>query len=420
MTHHLIIGNGIAGINAAETIRTLQPQADITLISRETFLPYSRPMISLVLEGRIGHDRLAIRGPDFYRKHRIDMRLGQEVKAIDVQKQQVITDRGQNLVYDRLLIASGSDPRPIEAPGSNLENVSFFRTEEHVRKIVDALPEVRHALVLGGGLVGFKAAYGLMKRGKKVRMLVRSGYPLSMQVDASAGRLIQDELQANGLDLITGVEVTGLSGNGSVREANLSDGSTMECQLVMIGKGVNPTLDFAPRDKILVDTGIVVDNNLQTTVPGIFAAGDVAQAMDVVRKESWVNAIWPVAAEQGFVAAQNMAGRKVSYRGSLGRNVMRIFGLDLMSGGIINAPDDKNYKTFTRIDPARKFYRKLILRDDTLVGMNMIGAIEHGGVILSLIQRQLPLTMEPDKMLEPGFNFSTLLAGMSQGRRNTA
>ena len=410
MKRYVIIGNGIAGISAAETIRTLHPQGKITIISREEFPPYSRPMISLVLEGALEHERLLIRRPDFYSKLEIEALIGERVVSIDPGGQRVVTDQGRAVEYDRLLIASGADPRPIKAAGTELGNISFMRTEAHVKNMLRALPGIKHALVLGGGLVGFKAAYGLLRRGIKVTMLIRSGYPLSMQVDATAGRMILDELIANGLEVRVGVETTAFAGNGSVREAHLSDGSSLACQLVVVGKGVLPALDFVPRDKIEVDLGIVVDAHLQTSVPGIYAAGDAAQALDVVRNRTWVNAIWPVAVEQGRIAGANMAGRPVSFRGSFGRNVMRIFGLDVMTGGVVNPSSQDGYRILTHFDPIRSIYRKLTLRGDTLVGLAMVGNIDQGGVILSLIQRRLPLTVEPELLLEPSFNFATLLA----------
>jgi nitrite reductase (NADH) large subunit len=410
MNKYVIIGNGIAGISAAETIRALHPQGNITIIAGEDFPPYSRPMISLVLEGAVGRERLLIRPPDFYSKLEIEALIGEKVVSIDTDGQRVLTDKGRSVNYDRLLIASGADPRPIKVAGTELGNISFMRTETHVKNMLRALPGVNHALVLGGGLVGFKAAYGLLRRGIKVTMLVRSGYPLSMQVDATAGRLILDELLANGLEVRVGVEATAFVGNGRVREANLSDGSNLACQLVVVGKGVLPALDFVPRDRIEVDLGIVVDDHLQTSVPGIYAAGDVAQAMDAVRNRTWVNAIWPVAVEQGRVAGANIAGRPVSFRGSVGRNVMRIFGRDVMSCGMANPSADEGYRILTRFDPIRGTYRKLTLRGDTLMGLVMVGSIDQGGVILSLIQRRLPLMVEPELLLEPSFNFATLLA----------
>jgi|SRR5271157_1147421 len=410
MTRYVIIGNGIAGISAAETIRSLDREGNITIIAEEKVPPYSRPMISLALEGSIGHEQLPIRPPDFYSKFGIDALIGERALSIDVDGRRVITAQGRTLEYDRLLIASGAGPRPIKAVGTDLANVSFMRTEAHVGKMLRVLPEIKHALVLGGGLVGFKAAYGLMRRGIKVTMLIRSSYPLSMQLDSNAGQLVLHELVANGLEVRTGVEATAFAGTNGVQEAHLSTGSHLTCQLVVIGKGVLPALDFVPRDRIQVDLGIMVDDHLQTTVRGVFAAGDVAQAMDVARKRSWVNAIWPVAVEQGRLAGANMAGRPVSYRGSLGRNVMRIFGLDVMSGGIVTPPENNGYTVLSRFDPIRRIYRKVTLQGDTLVGLVMVGGIEQGGVLLSLIQRCLPLTVEPESLLEPSFNCGTLLA----------
>ena len=268
MQRYVIIGNGMAGISAAETIRSLDREGTIVIIAREEFPPYSRPLISMVLEGSIGPERLPIRSPDFYRQLGSEALIGHRAVAIEVDNRHVVTDQGRKVPYDRLLIASGADPRPIKAAGRELANISFMRTEAQVRGMLQALPEVTTALVLGGGLVGFKAAYGLLRRGIKVTMLIRSGYPLSMQLDATAGALILEELAANGLEVRVGVEVTAFEGNGRVRTAHLSDGSRLDCQLVVVGKGVLPALDFVPRAKIQVDLGIVVDDHLQTSAPG--------------------------------------------------------------------------------------------------------------------------------------------------------
>ncbi|MGC8659896.1 MAG: FAD-dependent oxidoreductase, partial [Desulfomonilaceae bacterium] len=183
------------------------------------------------------------------------------------------------------------------------------------------------------------------------------------------------------------------------------------------GKGVVPALDFVPREKIHIDLGILVDEHLETSSPGVFAAGDVAQATDVVRHKKWVNAIWPVAAEQGIIAGFNMAGRPVSYRGSLGRNVLRIFRLDVLSGGIIDAPSHSGYRTLTYSNPFKRIYRKIVIKDSIPVGLVMVGDIEQGGIILSLIHRQLPLMVEPELLLDPHFSFSSLLSTASPKRR---
>ncbi len=409
MQRHVIIGNGVAGISAAETIRALDPHASITIIAREEHPPYSRPMISLVLEGTLKPERLSMRPGDYYDRMNIEALTGAQVIGIDLGKRQVVTDRGREIAFDRLLIASGADPRPIKTEGSGLKNVFFMRTQTHVRGMIEALPEVREALVLGGGLVGFKAAHGLLRRGVKVTMLISSGHPLSMQVDEVAGRMILEELLAQGLEIRVGTEVSAFHGNGSVREAVLSDGSTLPCQMAVVGKGVTPAVSFVPPGGIKIDQGILVDRHMQTSAPGVYAAGDVAEAVDCVRGRPWVNAVWPVAVEQGRLAGVNMAGRAVPYRGSMGRNVIRVFGLDVLTGGLVNPPEDGDCRILTRHNPAAGTYRKLVLQDKCLVGLAMVGQIEQGGILLSLIQRRETLTVKPETLLEPSFNFGRLL-----------
>jgi NAD(P)H-nitrite reductase large subunit len=406
---YVIIGNGVAGTHAAESIRSLDPHGVITLIAAEEDAPYCRPMISMLLEGSAAAAQLPIRGPDFYDALKIDAVIGERVRAIDVAARTVTTDAGRRFAFERLLIASGADPRPIKARGLHLENLFFMRTAAQVRAMLRVLPACRRALVLGGGLVGFKAAYALLRRGLAVTLLIRSGHPLSMQVDPQAGAMILASLREQGLTVRVQAEVTAFEGQTTVRSAHLSDGSTVPCDLVVIGKGVLPALDFVPRAAIAVDLGVVVDQYLETSAAGIFAAGDAAEAHDIARKTRWVNAIWPEAVTQGRLAGTNMAGRPTPYRGSLGRNVIRIFDLDVMSGGLVNPPPDARYTVLQHDDPGRRRYRKLVFRYDRLVGMVLVNAIEQGGVLLSLIQGEIPIRMRREALMAPTFNFRQLL-----------
>ncbi len=406
---YVILGNGVAAIHAAEAIRSLDPQGSLTMISDEVCDPYCRPMISMVLEGVISPDLLPIRGSSFYGNLGIEPVLGSRVASLDVAGRRVILGDGQAFSFERLLIATGADPRPIRATGTELGGIFFMRTERHVRQMLDVLPRARNALVLGGGLVGFKAAYGLLKRGLRVTMLIRSGYPLSLQVDETAGSLIQGELVRRGLEVRVEVEAMAFEGNGTVKVARLSDGSTVDCDLVVIGKGVLPAHDFVPRDQVPIDLGILVDEHMETGVPGIFAAGDVAESVDIARKTRWVNAIWPEAVQQGRIAGMNMAGRRVSYRGSLSRNVIRIFGLDVMTAGWVKPPEGDGFEMIKRTDPRAGTYRKLVFREDRLVGMTLVNDVEHGGVLMSLIQSQLPVKRPREALLGKSFNVGQLL-----------
>ena len=406
---YVIIGNGVAGVHAAETIRRLDPDGEITLIGDETFPPYCRPMISLVLEGAAGPDALPIRGDRFYDDLSITPVLGARVDAIDVGNRTVSVENGDVVPFDKLLIASGADPRPIKADGLDLKNIFYMRTEAHVRAMLDVLPKAKKALVLGGGLVGFKAAYGLLRRGIHVTMLIRSGHPLSLQVDRTAGEMVRDELTSRGLDVRVGAAAEAFEGRGRVERAILSDGSTLPCDMVVIGKGVLPALSFVPRHRIAVDLGILVDAHQETGVEGIYAAGDVAEAADIARKSRWVNAIWPEAVDQGRIAGMNMAGRSVAHPGSLSRNVIRIFDMDVMTGGVATPETDSVYETVSRLDPNRARYRKLVFRGDRLVGFVLVNAIEQGGVLLSLVRGQNPIAVSRERLLSSSFNWSELL-----------
>jgi len=405
---YVILGNGVAAIHAAEAIRSLDAHGPITMISDEVLDPYCRPMISMVLEGSATPEKLPIRDAGFYADLGITAVLGTRASAIDVDNRAVAVD-GKCYPYDKLLIASGADPRRIKAAGLELGNIFFMRTETHVRQMLAALPQVRRALVLGGGLVGFKASYGLLRRGIAVTMLIRSGYPLSMQVDAEAGRLIADELKAHGLAVRVGVEAEAFEGAGRVSGARLSDGSRVGCDMVVIGKGVFPARGFVPKDKIRVDAGILVDDHMQTSAPGVYAAGDVAESIDIARRTPWVNAIWPEAVAQGRIAGMNMAGHPAAYPGSLGRNVIRIFGLDVMTAGLVAPAESEGLDVYSVTNARARTHRKLIFKEDRLVGMVLVNSIEQGGVLTALIQSATPVRAPREALLRPGFNFRQLL-----------
>ncbi len=406
---YAIIGNGIAGINAAEAIRELDRDGAIVMLGDETDIPYSRPMISNVLEGSQRPDQLPIRSEHFYDQLNITPMLGRRVEAIDVEKRQIGLPDGRRVDFDCLLIASGADPRPLRADGLDLDHIFYMRTQTHVLGQIAALEDARRAVVLGGGLVGFKAAYALLKRGVKVTMLITSAYPLAMQVDETAGKMILDRLLAHGLDVRVGVSVNAFQGNGKVQTAVTDDGRSVLCDMAIIGKGVLPARDFIPREQIHVDLGVVVDEHLQSSAAGIYAAGDVAESIDIARRCRWVNAIWPEAAAQGRIAGYNMAGRSVAYPGSLSRNVMRVYDLDVMTLGYAGPGDDPDLSVFRWGGARQGWYRSLVFRDDLLIGAVLINGIEQGGVIRALIANRIPIACNPWELASPGFNFSTLL-----------
>jgi nitrite reductase (NADH) large subunit len=406
---HLIIGNGIAGVQASEVIRKLDPDCEITLIGEENFLPYSRPMIGLLLEGRIPADFMVIRKDDFFRSLRIRHHMAERVEQVVPERREARISTGKTYLFDRLLIATGADPLTIKAEGMDLKNIFFMRNEAHVSRIAQALPKAERALVIGCGLVGLKAAQALRQRGLEVAVVEKMGHPLPLVADPRGADIISKVLNRMGLKILTNTEVRAFEGKGKVERAVLSDGSKISCDLVVMAVGFRPAISFMPAGSVRVRDGILVNRYLETDIKGVYAAGDVAESLDVAWNESRVNPIWPVAAEQGLIAGMNMAGRKVAYPGSLGRNVFRIGDVDLLTGGRVNPSTDGSFTVLTTEDRRRNTYRKLVFQNDILVGLVMVNAIEQGGVLLSLIHRKTPVTIRKEILIDPSFNFSTLL-----------
>ena len=406
---YVIIGNGIAGVCAAEAIREIDTESDISMVGDETHPPYGRPVISHVLDGSVPYEKLSIRSANFYEKLSIKPVLSERVTRLNITDKQIRIGENRWMPFDKLLIASGADPRPIQADGSHLKNIFYLRTEKDVRQKLKVLSEVRQGLVLGGGLVGFKAAYALLKRGLSVTMLITSDYPLSMQVDKTAGKMILDELRTLGLKVEVGTTVAAFEGKKKVEAAVTTNGERIPCDMVVVGKGVLPAHGYISRDEIDIDYGILVDEHLETGVNGIYAAGDVAELIDIARQRRWVNAIWPEAAIQGRIAGLNMAGRPVGYPGSLSRNVMRVVNLDVLTIGLANELQSGNGRTtLSRFDARRKTYRRLIFNENLLIGAVMINHIEQGGVLHALIKNRIPVAHPHDALLDPGFNFRCL------------
>jgi len=393
---HLILGNGIAGLQAARAIRSAQPEAAITMLGREADPPYARPMISHLLEGAVEPSHLHLGLPRDIKYIRED-----EAMAVDAVDKTVATAQGRKLAYDRLLVATGADPRGIRADNTDLDNIHFMRTKAQVRNMLQELPQSRRALVLGGGLVGFKAAYAFLRQGLEVTMLIRSEYPLSQQVDPTTGGLIRDKLEENGLSVLVGRDVARFEddGSGRVRRAELTDGSVLDCDVAVIGKGVLPATGFLQGSGVDVDLGVLVDEQMRTSARDVFAAGDVVEHFDLARDERWVNAIWPEAADQGRIAGLNMAGAAARYPGSLSRNTIRIFDLDLTNCGLVNPPVDAGYEILEDGEAKKGIFRRLVFSGDRLVGAACVNRIEHAGVLRALIASRAPVPCQKEDLL---------------------
>lgn len=395
---YLILGNSAAGVTAAGAVRRVDPAGEITIVGDEPYSYYARVLTSYYLGGLVTRDSLWLADENWYLRQGIKLLAGRRAVAVDGASQRVGLDDGREIPFDRLLVATGAAPQQINIPGSNLPGVFTLRTLDDAAAIRKFARPGGRALVVGGGLVGIKAAEGLHARGLNVRLVVSSARILSQVLDDTGAELVHRVMTDAGFTIHLREDVVALEGREKVTAAVLRSGVTVPADVVVVGKGVQPNVAFLEGSGIEVDRGILVDEYLGTSIQGVYAAGDVAQAYDYARQERRINAIWGNAVEQGRLAGFNMAGRHTPYRGSIGRNSLVVNGLGVISGGIVDLPrqgqdksgaSDGDYYVVSRVDKKRLYYRKAVLKGRRLVGMVAIGPPGGAGGFQSLIGREV-------------------------------
>ena len=420
MKQYVIIGNSAAGISAVEAIRERDKDSKIIVISDEGYPAYCRCLISYYLAREIKEEKILYRAETFYQENNIELLLNKKVVRVDPRKNRIILEDKSNFSYDALLIATGGRPKFPDTPGIKKRGVFGFRTLKDVKEIEGLLPVTKTACVLGGGLIGLKAAYALKKRNIEVKVIVKSKQVLSQMLDFVAASLVAKRLEENGIELVLGQDVIEIIGNGDLKAVKLDSGKVFACSLIIVGKGVEPNIDLIKEAEIKVNEGIIANNLLQTNIPNIYTAGDVCESFDLTLGKLSVNALWPLAVEQGKIAGTNMAGENINYAGSLGMNSLEFFGLPVVSLGIYKTKEEsasfeelKILDTKVNLYPAlaRKggVYKKLILKDKILVGAILVGDIKNSGVLLRLIRERIDVSSFKDKLLQENFGYPDIM-----------
>jgi nitrite reductase (NADH) large subunit len=397
--NHLIIGGGPAALCAAATLRRADPKARVTILCRESDRPYARMALPYLLAGRIKEQDLFIAPPAG-----VELRPGEEAARIATERREVETAKGKIFPYDRLLIASGASPEKPTTEGGTLPFVFTIRDLPDIARIRTRLPgRTGRAVIAGAGPVGMEMGDALHELGVSLTFVVASDRIFSAMLDASAAEKVAGKLREAGVEILTGEEVALIRENG---EVILRSGGTRTCDLVIFGKGVKPALSFLAGSGIAAEQGIVVDERQQTNIPGIYAAGDAARTRDVVSGEERVNALWPVAVEQGRVAALNMAGIPAIYQGSLARNTLNVFGVSVSAAGAGRA--EKGYEIRTLEGPG--FYRKIVLDKGILKGFIFVGEARNEGLYTSLIEMKADVSAYAGSILRGSYGYSRQLA----------
>jgi len=397
VTAHVIIGNGPAGVVAAETLRQVDPQATITLLGDEAEPPYSRMAIPYLLMGEIGEAGCYLRKEaDHFPARQIELRHGR-VQAVATGSRQVLLADGSALPYDRLLIASGARAQRPRLPGIDLPQVLSCWTLADARALAVRVVPGARVLQMGAGFIGCIILESLKVRGPQLTVVEMGDRMVPRMMDEVAGAMIGRWCEQRGVGVRTGRCVEEISTAGEELRVTLDNGEALAVDVVISATGVRPNVDFLAGSGVEVAAGIVVDETMQTSVAGVYAAGDVAEAVEFGTGRRVLNAIQPNAVEQARVAALNMAGRGGRLRATFPFNVLDTLGLISASFGQWQGVSGG--ETAQLLDEAAYRYLRLAFDGDRLVGANSIGHTEHIGVLRGLIQGQVRLGSWKDRLL---------------------
>jgi len=400
--NYVIVGNGVAAIGAVEGIREHDKSGKILIVSDEAVPTYGRPLISYYLADKIKLDTLPYRPEEFYKENKVTMKLGAKVTSVDKDNKQLTLENGEKLSYDKLLLATGGTPTTPNIDGIEGSGIYHFTTVAHAEALKDVMERVKKVVVIGAGLIALKAAEGFAVRGVEVTMVVRSRIMRSY-FDEKAGAMVVDHLEKNGLHFVQGATIEKIDrfDDGTVKGVVTNQG-TFEADVVIVAAGVRPNMNLAKNCDLRVNKGIVVDDHMSTSDTAIFAAGDVAEAKDMLTGEYEVRPIWPNAYSQGRYAGFNMAGANKPYSGGLNMNSISYYGLPTITVGETVFADDSNTEMTVHEDIASSVYRKLIFKNDILVGCILIGDIDVAGFYTSFIKNKFVLDAEAKKLLMEG------------------
>lgn len=397
---YVIVGAGPAGVIAAETLRKNDPDSPITLIGGEDEAPYSRMAIPYYLEGNIAEEGTHLRKQTtHYADLKVEYLRGARVTGLDTAARQLTLADGHSVPYDKLLLATGSHPTRPPVPGIDLPGVLSCWTLADARAIKPQIAEGAHVVLIGAGFIGTIILDAIGSQKLTLTVIEAESRMTPRMMDETGGAVMQSWCDTKGVRVLASTRVEALEEGGERKfTLRLSNGETLAADLVVTATGVLPNIDFLAGSGIETDQGILVDEHLQSSVPGIYAAGDVAQGRDFSLGERFVHAIQPTAAEHGQIAALNMAGKDAAYRGSLIMNTIGVLGLTVYSfGQWMGAESGGERGEF--LDREQHRYIRLEFKGDRLIGAIYIGNLEQIGILRGLIQNEIPLGAWKDTLI---------------------
>jgi NAD(P)H-nitrite reductase large subunit len=395
--HHIIIGAGPAGVIAAETIRKHAPHDQITIVGEEKEAPYSRMAIPYLLVGNVAEQGTHLRkSASHFKDFNINV-VQAQVNTAQAATKTIVLSNGQSMVYDRLLIATGSTPMRPPIPGIDLPHIYSCWTLADARAIMDKVKPGSRVLQMGAGFIGCIIMEALAARiethkSGKLSVVEMGDRMVPRMMGPAAGGMIKNWVQSKGVDVHTGAKVESITQKGAALVAKLSTGDSIEVDVIISATGVKPTIGFLKDSGVTCKTGVLTDDHMQTNAQGVYAAGDCAEAFDHFTSAQVVSAIQPNAADQARVAALNMVGQHASLKQVTQINVLDTLGLVSASfGNWQGVPPDQGGEQIELKDDARHKLLSMQFKGDVMVGCNSIGWTDHVGALRGLVEGKVKL-----------------------------
>ncbi len=373
----LVVGAGIAGVAAAEAARKFDENARIVLVGEERELPYYRLNLTRFLAGELPMEKLPLHPRQWYENRRIELFTGESVIRMDPVHKTILTTKGRNWCYDRLVLATGSRPAVPPLAGTEKKQIFTLRTLNDAQTLIKACDRGTKALVVGGGVLGLEVAAALASRGGEVTVVEDFDWLLPRQANPAAGRHLARRLEQQEIRLLCGQRVAEIFGGESVEKVVLESGEELVTNLLVFSIGVHCAVELAVAAGLKTRRGVLVDDQLRTSDPSIFAAGDVAEHRDTIY------GTWFPAQAQGVVAGRNAAGLEASFSAIPRSNNLRVLDIDLYSIGDI-APEQKNVKTLE--EDTEDGYYFFAFQDDSLIGAILMGDVTPAPRLKTLVE----------------------------------
>lgn len=414
MAKYVIVGASAAGIGAVEAIREVDKQGSITIISDEQCTYYSRPMISEFVSGKADIQKMKCRNDDFWKENNAEAKIGKKAVSINTAEKTVSLEDGEKVAYEKLLLATGGKPFVPKMEGQEKDGVFTFTTLSEAQRLAEKINRIgaNSAVVIGAGLIGISVTDALVKLGLKVTVVELQEKILSLLLDAKASDIVEAAIRKAGVNFATGQSVQKIVGrpdnDGAVGGVILTKGDQIQCDIVIVAIGVIPRTELVTGTAVKTNRGIVVDNYMQTSVSDVYASGDVAEAFDYLINQNRLLPLWPLAVLEGRIAGYNMTGKKTLYEGGTNMSSLKYFGVPIVSIGLANPKEDPALEILVKEDTANGVYKKIVLKDNVIVGLTMVNSIERSGIIYNLLKNHVNVKDFKQDLLKDEFSLAFL------------